>query len=100
MRNPDGYPRLQVGLYADAVAARSAMTRADIERVSRLRGWQSVPDNTKEHEVRRELSVAGLLGEKGPLAAAKAFYIDSIRLLKAELTTFKKKRPALPWHAG
>jgi hypothetical protein len=97
LRNPDGYPRLQVGLFADAAAARSAVTRTVIERVSRLQGWQSVPENTEEHEVRRERNVASLLGKEDHVVAVKTFYIDSIRRLEEELTTFKKELPELPW---
>lgn len=97
LRNPDGYPRLQVGLFADAAAARSAVTRSTIERISRLQGWQSVPENTEEHEVRRERNVASLLDKENHVVAVKTFYIDSIRRLEEELTTFKKDHPELPW---
>jgi hypothetical protein len=97
LRNLDGYPRLQVGLFADAAAARSAAPRTAFERVSRLQGWQSVPENTEEHEVRRERNVASLLGKEDHVVAVKTFYIDSIRRLEEELTTFKKDHPELPW---
>lgn len=100
MRYPDGYPRLQVGLYADASAAGSEAARVAIERISRLEGWQSDTENTEEHEVRREENVASLLGKEDHVVAAKIFFIDSIRQLKVELTTFKEERPELPWRGA
>jgi hypothetical protein len=100
LRTPDGYPRLQVGLYADAGAAESKVMRAAIERVSHLEGWKLNPENTEEHEVWREMNVASLLGEKDHVGAAKGFFIESIRQLKTELTTFKKQHPEHPWEGG
>ena len=100
MRNFDGYPRLQVGLYAYIGAAESEAMKAAIERVSQLEDWRLVPENTEGYEVWRERNVASLLGEDDHVAAAKAFYIDSIRQLKEVLTTFKKEHPDLPWQAG
>lgn len=94
----DGYPRLQAGLYADAGAAGSEATKAAIERVSRLEGWQSDPENTEEHEVWRERNVASLLGGEDHFVAAKTFFIRSIRQLREELTIFKKEHSNLPWH--
>jgi len=98
MRYPDGYPRLRVGLYAGAGAAGSEAARAAIERISRLEGWQSDPENTEEHEVWRERNVASLLGKEDHVVAAKTFFIDSLRQVKEGLTTFKKEHPGLPWY--
>jgi hypothetical protein len=42
--------------------------------------------------------VTSLLGEASFFAAAKAFYIDSIRRLEEELATFKEEHQELPWH--
>jgi hypothetical protein len=100
MCTPDGYPRLQVGLYANVDAAEPEVMRLATERVSHLEGWKLNPENTEEHEVRREMNVAGLLGEKDHIAAAKDFFVKSIRQLKAELTTFKEQHPELPWQEG
>ena len=65
-----------------------------------LEGWQLNPENTEEHEARRERNVASLLGEKDHVVAAKTLFIDSILQLEGELTTFKKEHPGLPWQAG
>ena len=100
MRYPDGYPRLQVGLYVKAGAAESGAARAAVEKVASLEGWKSDPESTEEYEVRRKRNVASLLGEKDHVVAIKTFYIDSIRHLEEELTTFKKEHPELPWQAG
>jgi hypothetical protein len=100
MRNPDGYPRLQVGLYAKAGAAESEAARTAVEKVASLEGWHSESENAEEYEVRRERSVASLLGEKDHVVAVKTFYIDSVRRLEEELRTFKKELPDLPWQAG
>jgi hypothetical protein len=99
MGYPDGYPRLQVGLYADAGAAGSEAARAAIERIFLLEGWQLDTENTEEHEARRERNIASLLGEEDHVVAAKTFFIDSIRQLEEELTTFKKEHPGMPWQA-
>jgi hypothetical protein len=100
MRYPDGYPRLQVGLYANAGEAESEAARAAVEKVASLEGWKSNPENAEEYEIIRERNVASLLGEEDHIAAAKTFFIDSIRQLEGELTTFKKEHPELPWQAG
>lgn len=86
MRYPDGYPRLQVSLYADAGNAGSEAARAAIERITRLEAWQLVSDNTEQHEVRRERNVASLLGKQDHVVAAKTFYIDSISAVKSDKT--------------
>jgi len=100
MRYPDGYPRLQVGLYADAGEAESEAARAAVEKVASLEGWKSNSENAEEYEVIRERNVASLLGEKDHLVAVKTFFTESIRQLKDILTTFKKEHPDLPWQAG
>ena len=45
---PDGYPRLQVSVYADAGAAGSQAARAAIQQVACLKGWKTNPENTEE----------------------------------------------------
>lgn len=97
MRTPDGYPRLQVGLYANADAEDSEVMKAVIERVSHLESWQLYSENTEEHEVWREMNVASLLGEKDHIAAAKDFFVESIHQLREVLTAFKNEYPELLW---
>jgi hypothetical protein len=98
MRYPDGYPRLQVGLFVDPGTPGSEVAMAAIERIARLEGWQLNPENAEEREVRRERNVASLLGKEDHVVAAKTFFIDSIRQLREELTAIKKQHPELPWH--
>ncbi len=97
MRNPDGYPRLHAGLYAYTAAAGSKLTRAAIERVSRLEGWHTTLGDPEAHEILRETHLASLLGEKDHVVAARRFFVESIRQLEDELTAFKREHPALPW---
>jgi hypothetical protein len=47
--------------------------------------------------IRRVRNLASLLPEEDHVAAVKRFFIESIRQLREELTTFKKERPDLPW---
>lgn len=103
LRYPDGYPRLQVGLYADPAASGSATMRAAIERIARLEGWEWDPENTEAHEVCevwREVNLVGLLEDGDHVVAAKNFFIGSIRQLNEELTAFKEEHPSLPWSGG
>ncbi len=100
MGAPDGYPKLQVGLYAVAGAAESELWRMAIERISRLEGWGLNLENAEEHEVRREIDLGSLLGEKDHVAAAKGFFTGSIGQLREELTVFKDENPSLFWSAG
>lgn len=100
LRNPDGYPRLQVGLYADVEAEGDDVMRAAIEKISRLDGWQLNLENPEEGEAWREKNLVGLLGEEDHVVAVKGFFFESIRQLKDELTVFKKEHPDLPWDGG
>jgi hypothetical protein len=67
---------------------------------SRLEGWHLIQEITEEHEVRREMNLVVLLGEKDPVVAAKNFFLGSIRQLKEELTAFKEDHPELLWAVG
>ena len=84
------------------VVAEASLEPWEVDRLlyNHLEDWQLVPENTEGYEVWRERDVASLLGEEDHVAAAKTFYIDSIRQLKEVLTTFKKDHPDLPWQAG
>lgn len=57
-------------------------------------------DLTKWAGVERQVSLARLLPEEDHVAAVKAFFIESIRQLREELTAFKKVHPDLPWNDG
>jgi hypothetical protein len=98
--SPDGYPKLQVGLYAVAGEAETEVWRMAIERVSRLEGWWLNLENAEEHEVRRERDLGSLLGEKNHVAAAKGFFTGCIGQIRGELTIFKEENPGLLWNAG
>jgi hypothetical protein len=100
MGKPDGYPRLQVGLYAAAGVAGSEVTRMAVERISRLEDWEANPENAEESEVRRERHLGGLLGQRDHVVAAKGFFTGCRGQLREELTAFKEDNPELPWSGG
>ena len=100
MRNPDGHPRLLIGLYDGLRGARSESARAAFETISRLEGWELDQENTDAHELWREVHLASLLGEDDHVAAVKGFFSESIRQLREELAAFKKDNPELPWEGS
>jgi hypothetical protein len=98
MGNPDGYPRIRVGLYVDPEAPGAEAAIAAIKQVSLLEGWEDNLDNRADWpEVWRETSLVSLLPEEDHVATVKHFFIESMSQLKETLTTFKKEHPGLPW---
>lgn len=112
VRNPDHYPaalRIQ-GDYPVAVVALEAppgamgreISRAAMQRMRYREGWNefNMDDPTRWVGVIRRRSLASVLLEEDHVAAVKHFFVESIRQLKEELTTFKKEHPDLPWNGG
>ncbi len=98
----DGYPKAQIGLWADPGGARKEVSIAVVKRVSDLKDWESYdPDDPESWpEVWRETSLAKLLTEEDHVVAIKRFFIESIQQLREELIQFKKEHPDLPWSGG
>jgi hypothetical protein len=94
----DGYPAIVVFLEAQPGAVGREASVAAMKKIALSVDWE--PYNTDNPTgwvgVRRIRNLATLLSEEDHVAAAKSFFVDSIRQLREQLTTFKKDRPDLP----
>lgn len=95
MNYPDGYPKVQVGLWTEQGGDGSEVSIAAVKYIADHQDWEgSAPD------VWREVSLADFLSNEDHVSAVKHFFIESIRQLREELTEFKKENPDLPWSGG
>lgn len=102
MLTPSGYPEVLVGLQTRPNAVGRDASITVMKRIVLRDGWEGheLDDPTAWSRISRARSLASLLSEEDHIAAAKSFFIESIRQLREELTTFKKDHPALPWAEG
>ncbi len=70
-----------------------------MRRMAARDGWETVglDDPGTWAGVWCEKSLAEFLQEEDHFAAVRRFFVESIRQLREDLTTFKKERPDLPW---
>ncbi len=96
----DGYPAVFVDLGAQPGAMAREISIAAMKKIALNEGWEAydVDNPAGWAGVRRSKSLASLLSEEDHVAAVKSFFIESIRLLREELTAFKKEHPDLPWN--
>jgi hypothetical protein len=102
MEDSEDYPAAIVTLEARPGAVGREASVAAMRRMSLRDGWKNydLEDPVGWAGVYRWMSLADLLAEEDHVAAAKRFFIESIRQLREELTAFKKEHPDLPWTGG
>jgi hypothetical protein len=95
-------PTAHVNLEARPEAVGREASIAVMKRITLREGWEgyNLDDPTNWAGVTRGRGLASLLPEEDHVAAVKAFFVESIRQLREELTDFKKERPDLPWKGG
>ena len=95
----DGYPAIFAFLEAQPGAVGRGTSVAAMKKIALNEDWDiyNADNPTGWVGVRRTRNLAALLSEEDHVAAIKRFFIESIRKLREELTTFKKDHPDLPW---
>lgn len=95
----DGYPAAFVMLEAQPGAVGREASVAAMRKIMLNKDWEpyNLDDPSGWAGVRRVKSLASFLTEEDHVAAVKRFFIESIRQLREELTTFKEEHPDLPW---
>lgn len=98
----DGYPTAHVNLETRPEAVGREASVAAMKKIALREDWESynLADPMNWAGVTCGRGLASLLQEEDHVAAVKAFFVESIRQLKEELTVFKKERPDLPWSVG
>lgn len=99
MSTPDGYPEAIINLEAQPGAVGRDTSVATMKRIALSEGWEgyNLDDPTDWAGVTHGRGLAYLLSEEDHVAAVKGFFLESIRLLREELTVFKKEHPDLSW---
>ena len=102
LRTSDGYPLAYVNLQIQPGAVGREVSVAAMRKIGQRDGWESygLEDSRAWAGARRTMSLAAVLREEDHVAALKSFFVESIRQLREELTTFKKERPELLWKSG
>lgn len=95
----DSYPALFVFLEARSGAEGRNTSVAAMERMALDADWQpyNLEDPSGWAGVRRVSNLTSLLSEEDHIAAAKRFFVESIRQLRDHLAAFKKDHPDLLW---
>jgi len=99
---PDGYPKAQVGVYADSSDGKSEAA-AVMKKLLLREGWNAEnldgPTGTEgAPEAWREKSLASVLSKDDHVGAVQRFFVESLDQLAEELMASKKEHPDLPWN--
>lgn len=102
MRTEDGYPVARVQLEMRPHALQRSVSHAGMEVIVSKYGWHSFDLDSPGSwsGIFRDYRFADLLREEDHVAEVKAFFVESIRQLREELTAFKSEHPDLPWNGG
>lgn len=96
---PDEYPWLSVDLQAQPQAVERDASVAAMRKIALRQDWEAyddLDDPTSWAGVSRGKYLVSFLQEEDHVAAVKRFFVESIRQLSDELTSFKEKHSNLP----